>query len=198
MVVLFPYRLECGHIAKKHKNQSSRRTNLERCIWRMGLWGSVEDSNWFQLPWGDSPLAAASIAVKELLPILFARATWGVNWQGCTVCCHSDNQTMVWVINNLNPKDPLLSHMLRCLFFISAKFDFDLIACHFCPGPQSSKDPSHLPPVLVESFKQILDWNSCRWTSWFSSFLAMPLPLLHYVLINQQSNAITISVLPRT
>ena len=101
-------------------------------------------------------------------------------------------------INNLNPKDPLLSRMLRCPFFISAKFDFDLIAGHFCPGPQSSKDSSHLPPVLVESFKQILDWNSCRWTSWFSSFLAMPLPLLHYVLINQQSNAITISVLPRT
>ena len=28
----------------------------------------------------------------------------------------------------------------------------------------------HLPLVLVESFKQILDWNSCRWTSWYGSF----------------------------
>ena len=41
------------------------------------------------------------------------------------------------------------------------------------------------------------EWNSCRWTSWFGSFFAIPKPLPHYVLIHQQSNAITISVLPR-
>lgn len=110
----------------------SRCTNLERSIWCMGLW-ALWKTQWFQLTWGKSPLVAVAIPAlqwkKLLIPILLACSTWEVNWQDCTVCCHSDNQTVVWVINTLNPKDPLLSHILRCLFFITAKFDF-LIACH--------------------------------------------------------------------
>lgn len=129
MVVLFSCRLEWCLIAKKHKTSYP-----EVQVWSnaSSVWGcgALWKIQWFQLPWGDSPLVAASIAVKELLPILLACTTWGVNWQGCTVCCHFDNQTVVWVINNLNPKDPLLI-------------------------------------------------------------------LPHYVLINQQSNAVKISVLPR-
>ena len=128
MVVLFSCRLEWCLITKKHKNHSSRCTNLERCIWCKGSLGSLEDSI------ASAPLGGLStswsIHCSEEVATDTACTTWGVNWQGCTVCCHSDNQTVVWVINNFNPKDPLLSHMLRGLFFISAKFDFDLIACH--------------------------------------------------------------------
>ena len=65
------------------------------------LWGcgAIWEGRWFQVVWSDWPdLAGASIAVKELLPIIGAAAIWGHMWRGKLVLCHCDNQGVVSVI----------------------------------------------------------------------------------------------------
>lgn len=159
--------------------------------WGCGaLWGT----QWFQLEWGDLPVAHESIAAKELLPVLIACIVWGKDWEGLSIRCYSDNQAAVCVLNQRRAKDPLLSHMLRCLFFVSAKFQFDLSAQHI-PGtvntaadalsrnnlplffsqiPRAASTPAFLPLPLVMGLSQSHpNWNSKEWINWFNSILNM-------------------------
>ena len=74
--------------------------------------------------WSEWPnFAAASIAAKKLLPIIVATAMWGASWRGMTVCCHCDNQSVVAMVRGGYCRDPVMAHMLRCLFFLEAKYD---------------------------------------------------------------------------
>ena len=49
------------------------------------------------------------------------------------VQCHCDNQAVVAAVRGGYCKDPPMAHMLRCLFFLEAKFDLTLSAVHV-PG----------------------------------------------------------------
>ena len=58
-----------------------------------GSWGcgAYWGNQWCQIPWGEWPgFASASIAAKELLPIIVATAIWGPWWKGSVVMCHCD------------------------------------------------------------------------------------------------------------
>ena len=90
-------------------------------------------AEWFQLSWQGTPLANASIAVKELVPLVVAAALWGRQWSGSTVMCKCDNQAVVAVIGSRTSSDKQIMHMLRCLFFLEASFDYHLVASHI-PG----------------------------------------------------------------
>ena len=98
-----------------------------------GSWGcgAYWSSQWLQWQWiPGSALDSASIAAKEFLPILLASIVWGEAWCGCTIRCNCDNEAVVHVINGRYARDPLLAHMLRCLFFICARQQFTLVAKH--------------------------------------------------------------------
>ena len=159
-----------------------------------GSWGcgALWQGLWFQVAWDFLPIANASIAPKELFPILVACVIWGHEWRGCTVCAHCDNTAVVEVINNGKAKDPLLSHQLRALFFASAIFDFELIASHtpgqengpadalsrnmlpyfFSQVPTAALTPSHIPMQLQLGLGTVQpSWRSLDWTAWFSSIL---------------------------
>ena len=57
--------------------------------WGCGAWWSCK---WFQVHWEDWPaFSKASIAAKELLPIIVALAIWRQQWVGSSVLCHCDN-----------------------------------------------------------------------------------------------------------
>ncbi len=90
--------------------------------------------HWLQLEWPSSWLAH-HIAAKELVPILLAVAVWGHEWVGQRVLCRCDNAAVVAVINSGTAKDPLLMHLLRCLFFYAAHYKFTLSARHL-PGKE--------------------------------------------------------------
>ena len=64
----------------------------------------------------DSYMQDASIAVKEMLPIVLSCFTWRHAWWGCTVRCVCDNEAVVRVVNSWYARDPLLAHMLRSMF----------------------------------------------------------------------------------
>ena len=80
----------------------------------------------------------SSIAVKELRSIILAEGIWGSHWRGCTVCCCCDNEAVVSVVNSGACRDKQIAHLMRCVFFIEAHFDFSLVAKHV-PGVSNSE-----------------------------------------------------------
>ena len=102
-----------------------------------GSWGCGTYSNplWFQIPW--SRISGASIALKELLPIKVAAAVWGPQWSGSFILCHSDNTAAVAQVNKLHAADSLSAHLLRCLAYFQALFDFRMHATHI-PGKDNT------------------------------------------------------------
>lgn len=155
--------------------------------WGCGAWWRC---NWFQVRWEDWPaFASASIAAKELLPIIVAIAIWGPQWVGLSVLCHCDNEGVVAAVKGGYCKDPTLAHMLRCLFFLEAKFDVLLSAKHI-PGvenatadsisrnnlplffnllPQAHRVPAYVPRGLVHHLTIDSPWTSSDWRAWLET-----------------------------
>ena len=123
------------------------------------------------------------IAAKELLP------WWRRYWAGCTVRCMSDNEAVVSVIRTGSCEEGHMAHMLRCLFFLEARFGFAVLAAHV-PGslntwadamsrnhldvfnsldPQASSTPIQVPTAVVEGLSHTHTWISLSWTRWFNS-----------------------------
>ena len=157
-----------------------------------GSWGcgAFWDNQWFQVLWQGLPISSASIAPKELFPILVASAVWGASWKGRTVCAHCNNAAVVEVIEKGRAKEPLLCHQLRALFFVSAFHDFELSVLH-TPGrdngpadalsrdhlasfraqvPTANLLPSAIPTPLILGLSRARPfWRSQDWTEWFCS-----------------------------
>ena len=103
-----------------------------------------------------------------------------------------DNSAVVEVINNHSAKDNLLCHLMRCLFFVCAYFEFTVVARHtagilngaadalsrnkvsnfFSQIPFHSTTPTPVPPELCWGLSvNRPDWTSPEWTSWFIAML---------------------------
>ena len=161
-----------------------------------GSWGcgAFWCSQWLQVQWTPgSILESTSIAAKEFLPILLAGIVWGQAWHGCTIRYNCDNEAVVQVINGRYARDPLLAHMLRCLFFICARHQFTLVAklitgknneaadaisrnnlpLFYSQVPNVMGSPTPIPPlaVVVLACNQV-DWLSKDWTSSFNFILS--------------------------
>ena len=130
------------------------------------------------------------IAVKELVPVLVASALWGHNWRGKVVLFVLDNAAVVSILNSGYSRDKTLMHLLRCLFFMAASFNFWYSASHI-PGklniaadaisrnrestlfevmPTINRSPSIIPQMLI----QLLapngpDWTSQSWARQFNN-----------------------------
>ena len=89
---------------------------------------------------------------KRAAPYCPHRCTWGDLWASKTVLCHSDNEAVVNVINTGSYKESHLTHMMRCIFFIEAKFNFIIT-----PGKSNtnadnlSRSDSHYLPICKSS-----------------------------------------------
>ncbi len=96
-----------------------------------GSWGcaAFHGTSWFQLPW-PSNLPLGHISAKEMVPVLAAAAIWGHKWLGMSVRFHCDNSAVVALLNSGSVKDNDLMHLMRCLVFIAARFDFVFTAAH--------------------------------------------------------------------
>ena len=158
--------------------------------WGCGaLWGN----DWFQCSWANTPhdnSGMDSIAPMELLPIVIAAAIWGPYWIGRTVRSNCDNEAVVSVINSGRCEHELMMHLLRCLFYFAAKYNFILVAKHipgisntladalsrnkldvfFSLAPQANSSPTPIPPSLLTGLVlKRPDWTSLDWTHWFTT-----------------------------
>ena len=158
-----------------------------------GTWGcsTWHGTSWFQWRWGVWSRDLA-IAVKELLHVLIVLAAliWGPAWHSQTVLSYCDNQAVVAIMRSRMCKQPGLMHMLRCLFFIEAAYNFRLVGAHitssdnnitddqsrenlhsfFLKVPKASRDPARVPEAVVELLLDPKgDWTSPAWAHHFNS-----------------------------
>ena len=59
-----------------------------------------------------------------------ASMVWGSKWEGLSVRFHCDNSAVVALLNVGAVRDDSLMHLMKCLSFVSAKFNFVLSSCH--------------------------------------------------------------------
>ena len=143
------------------------------------------------------------ISFKELFALLLAAEAWGAEWSGKTIQWRHDNQAAVRVTLSRSCRDSAMMHLLRCLFFFEAHYQFYIVAVHV-PGKDNvladdlSRD--HLSSFLskapqmaqmVSTFPQQLpalllipgNWMCPRWTKTFVSFfnVVSPTPLKEHI-----------------
>ena len=137
--------------------------------------GAYLDGRWFAGLWAPAQLSA-SIAVKELFPIVVAAHVWGHRWRGLRIQFLCDNRGVSEVISKRFCSDPVLGGLLRSLFLAAARHSFWVSACHV-PGrlnsiadalsrshfqtfgslaPLASPIPTPLPPQLLEELNSLL------------------------------------------
>ena len=160
-----------------------------------GSWGcgACWAEQWFQLQWHGG-MQDAHITCKELVPIVVATAIWGRHWQNSTVQVLCDNEAVVTIVNKRTTKDTECMHLVRCLAFIKAKFNVDLVASHIkgklntladalsrncltkfhALHPQAVGEPEGIPaPLLDLLLVQRPDWTSQSWAQLWSSTFTM-------------------------
>ena len=96
-----------------------------RVVW---LWCTLPISKTlFQLQW---PRAweEVGITAKGLFPIVLAAALWGRTW-----CKDHVYYYFITIIQNWHAKQPILNHLLCCLYFYSSVFQFHFSALNI-PG----------------------------------------------------------------
>lgn len=151
---------------------------------------------WIQMGWPEKPwegglqLNDESITLKELLPIVLVCAVWGESLRNMRVTVPCDNLGAVALVNSGYSKIPQIMHLLRCLFFIRARFQIQLWAVHiprienvwadaisrnnlsllYSQVPNAIGRQSPIPPQLLSLLVgRQLDWTSINWTQQFSN-----------------------------
>ena len=133
-----------------------------------------------------------SITWMELLPIVLAGMVWGQAWRGQRIIVYCDNTGAVTVANSGYSRAPRIMHLLHCLFFIRARFEFSLQAVYiegtdntladavsrnnrlfldsqvFRSTYQRTPLPEELISLLVV---EQADWTSEHWTQLFKNCL---------------------------
>ena len=156
-----------------------------------GSWGcgAFCGKKWFQLKWPTS-LLEHDITFKELVPIVLAAAVWGKVWSAKNVKVWCDNSAVVDIVNKGDSKELEVVHLMRCLSFFKAKFQFSLFAEHVAGEKNDLADalsrnnssyfrshysqadllPTPLPPQLLDMTIILRpDWTSQLWTDLWST-----------------------------
>ena len=133
------------------------------------------------------------MAAKELMSITASAALWGTGWQGKKVVFRCNNMATVAALSNRTARDPIMVHLLRCLFFFQVKYKFEYTASNI-PGKENSaadalsrnRLPMFLslspqavptPTIFPNSLKDLLlllpppPWTSTHWASLFRASL---------------------------
>ena len=156
-----------------------------------GSWGcgAFWQTHWFQLQWPES-LPHLHITVKELIPIVISAAVWGRQWTAAHVRVRFDNAAVVHILNRGYSRDSEVMHLMRCLHFIVARFNFRISAEHIqgtlntaadalsrdslCSFqdlmPAADHSPTPIPTILTDILMTTRpDWLSTDWTALFTS-----------------------------
>ena len=155
-----------------------------------GSWGCgavTEADEFFQVKWPDS-WAQVNIAVKEMVPVVIAVATWGCRWGPCKLLVRSDNMSVVCALSAGLARDPALMHQLRCLHFFTAQYQIAIKSRHlarsrnlaadalsrnnissFCVcTPQAAREPTQIAqPLLDLLVHKRSNWISADWRTVF-------------------------------
>ena len=101
-----------------------------------GCGGFSIPHGWFQIQWPES-WRNTHITAKELVPVVTAAALWGHKWARQHVRFISDNMDVVDRLRSRTTKDTIVMHLLRCLTFYAAFYQFTFESRHV-PGAQNT------------------------------------------------------------
>ena len=153
----------------------------------------IFEGKWFQSAWCADWLPC-NIMAKELVPIVLSCGSWGPLLARKRALFQCDNSSVVDAIKKRSSKDPLVMHLLRCLWLFVAVYDIDLTAEHiagitnqvadmlsrnqieqfFSKHPQVSHLPTLLSPSLLHIVSpQQLDWTSPVFRQCFKDIISM-------------------------
>ena len=175
----------------------SGRAKVPWCyIFRFPFATAICETDWLQCQW-NGIWREKSIALKELLPIVLATATWGPKWAKSKVLARCDNMAVVEILKTCTSKNPSIMHLLCCLHFFTAKWDIRLEVEHI-PGlantvadailrnfmqvfrreaPQANTTPIPILPSLWELVVSVQpDWTSPTWREKLAAFLTKVSP----------------------
>ena len=145
--------------------------------------GGIWKEEWFQYRW-PKEWEQRAIAVRELLPVVVACVVWGAKWTHKWVLVKTDNQSVVDILKSRSSKNPMIMHMVRCIQFVLASFQFELQVEHIqgvrnvaadalsrgslqvfqLSIPTANPRPVTIPPVLEQMLIQSSpDWLSQSW-----------------------------------
>ncbi len=160
---------------------------------------------------------------KELAPVVVAATIWGPNWQGHKVLFLSlfDNVAAVAAICLGTAKDPSIRHLLRCLFFFAAAWQFDYTAAHIPGVANTAADAlscdranmlhtifpaaTHLPSSIPISLQELIlntdaCWTSQPWRQSFNHFMGTVSPTIRPENMTQylvgSSGSVTVKACP--
>ena len=177
-----------------------RKKHPDQMVWSdaSGSWGcgAYWHTRWFQYPWTEVS-TEWSIAVKEMVPVMWGCFVWGSEWVRGVVQWSCDNLAVVEVINRGCSKDEHLAHLLRCIHFAEAKFNFTLVARHvegvandkaddlsrnrlssFLSKVSEADDrPTQIPPWLEQLGAVTGEWTNKTWVRWLRDSFMSPSPL---------------------
>ena len=103
--------------------------------------------------------------------------------------CHCDNQAVVSAINGGYCREQGMAHLLRCLFYLEAKFNFVLTSVHvpgvengaadavsrnkldvfFASVPQACRVSCQVPARVVSALVEHENWTYRDWMHWLES-----------------------------
>ena len=95
--------------------------------------------------------------------IVIAAAIWGLHWQGCHVCFHSDNKAVVSVLVKRAAKDACMNHLLRTLFSMRPSTSFTFRQSTYPAFITLRLMPCHVM-ILLPFPVFFLRW--CLWSFW--------------------------------
>ena len=128
---------------------------------------------------------------QGVVPIVAACATWGHLWHHKYILCHSDNTVAVAYVNKLHAHDPLAIHLIRCLAYFQALFDFRIRAVHISGHLNAGADDLSIDraaaflcahpsasPLSTQVHRNVLDlllqkcpdWTSHEWKRLCNNF----------------------------
>jgi len=105
--------------------------------------------------------SSIGIMAKELVPIVFTCIVWGPYLSNHHINFHCDNANLVIAINKGSSKDKLVMHLLHCLSFFIAHFEFTLPTYTHLPGA-INVTADHLSCGRSNMAFQVTPTLSCR------------------------------------
>ena len=116
-----------------------------------GSWGcgACFGRCWLQWQW---PIqwSPVSIMAKELVPIVLSCALWGPQLVRHAVLFRCDNSSVVAAIRKGAAKEPIVMHLLRCLWFFTAYYNISLLCEHIAGVANELAD--HISRCNLTSF----------------------------------------------
>ncbi|CAG2193184.1 unnamed protein product [Mytilus edulis] len=116
--------------------------------------GGIFGTDWFYVNWKEDFPFAQSLHIneQEAFAVALAAKRWAKCWQNRRVYIFCDNSSTVSCINKCTSKNKLLMTFLRELFWLSASYNFHLVAIHL-PGKDND---------MADAVSRLHDLKLCK------------------------------------